>query len=157
MRKTTKLGVIGAAATAILLAGGIAGFAQDKMAMVKDRQAFMKAQGADVKAIGDYAKGEGDKDKALAAANDLAARAGKIADQFPVGTSSADFPDSKAKPELWKDWDKVKMIPDALHAEELKLIDVIKTGDQKAVGAQLGAMGKAGCGACHGDYRVKSS
>jgi cytochrome c556 len=157
MLKSIKLGAICAVAAAFLLAGGIGGFAQDKMAQVKARQDFMKAQGADAKAIGDYAKGEGDQAKALAAANDLIARSGKITDLFPAGTSSADVKESKAKPELWKDWDKVKMIPDAMHAEELKLIDPIKAGDMKAVGAQMGAVGKAGCGNCHNNYRVKAS
>ena len=156
MQKSIKLGAIGAMAVIFLGAGGM-GFAQDKMAQVKARQDFMKAQGADAKAIVDYSKGEGDQAKALAAANDLVARSAKIVDMFPAGTSSEDVKESKAKPEIWKDWDKVKMIPSAMHAEEMKLIDEIKKGDQKAVGAQWGNVGKAGCGACHNNYRVKAS
>jgi len=157
MRKSTKLAAVCAVAAAVLLAGGISGYAQDKMAAVKARQDFMKAQGADAKAIVDYSKGQGDKEKALAAANDLAARAGKINDLFVAGTSSDDMKDSKAKPEIWKEWDKVKMIPEAMHAEEVKLIEVIKTGDAKDVGAAWGAVGKAGCGNCHNNYRMKAS
>jgi len=158
MRVLTRSGVMGAAATAMLLTGGIGVMAQDKMAAVTMRQDFMKAQGADVKAITEFSKGQGDKDAALKAVNDLLARAPKIVDQFPTGTSSTDFPDkSAAKPEIWTDWDKVKMIPVALQGEEQKLKTAIESGTPQAVTDALGAMGKNGCGTCHTNYRVKKT
>jgi cytochrome c556 len=140
---------------AFLLGGAAAGVAQDKLADVTQRQNFMKAQGADVKAITEYSKGQGDQQKALTAVNDLLARAPKIADQFPAGTSATDFPGkTKAKPEIWTDMDNFKKIPTALQGEEVKLKAAIEGGDPKAVAAQLGATGKAGCGACHSKYRL---
>jgi cytochrome c556 len=158
MRTTMKWATVGAGAAAMVIAAAVAGMAQDKLAMVTDRQTFMKAQGADAKAIADYSKGQGDQAKALAAVDDLIARAPKIVDQFPAGTSATDFPDkSAAKPEIWTDWDKVKLIPVALLTEEQKLKVVIQSGDQKAVAEQMGATVKAGCGACHGTYRVKKT
>jgi cytochrome c556 len=140
---------------AVLLGSAAVGVTQDKLALVTQRQDFMKAQGADVKAIADFSKGEGDQQKALAAVNDLLARNPKIVDQFPAGTSATDFPGkTKAKPEIWTDQDKFKQIPVALQGEEVKLKAAIESGDQKAVAAQLGATGKAGCGACHSAYRL---
>lgn len=145
-------------AAAVLLGGMVAGLAQDKLAEVTARQDFMKAQGADVKAITEYSKGQGDQQAALKAVDDLIARAPKIDTLFPAGTSASDFPGkSNAKPELWTDWDKVKMIPATVQSEEEKLKAAIQSGDQKAVGEQLGALGKNGCGSCHGTYRVKTS
>jgi cytochrome c556 len=155
MRASMKWGAIGASAAAILLSGIVGGVAQDKAELIKARQDFMKAQGADVKAISDYAKGQGDKAAAEKAIDDLIARNPKIVDQFPEGTSATDFPGkTHAKPELWTDWDKAKMIPAALLEQEKKLKEVIATGDAKAVADQLGATGKAGCGACHNAYRL---
>jgi len=158
MRKGLRWGVVGTGAAAVLLAGVVAGIAQDKLALVTDRQAFMKAQGADAKAIGDYSKGQGDKAAALKAIDDLMARNPKILAQFVPGTSATDFPGkSNAKPELWTDMEKVKMIPATLLGEEEKVKAAIQTGDQKAVGDAFGSMGKNGCGACHGNYRVKTT
>lgn len=158
MRKLVRWSAMGAIAATVLLAGGVAGIAQDKMAEVKTRQDFMKAQGADVKQISDYGKGQGDQQAALKAVDDLLARAPKIDGLFPAGTSSADFPDkSAAKPEIWTDWDKVKLIPAKVQTEEEKLRDAVQKGDRQAVADQLGSLAKNGCGACHGDYRVKKS
>ena len=158
MRNAVRWGLFGVSAAAVLLTGVAAGVAQDKLAMVTQRQDFMKSQGADVKAISDFSKGQGDKAAAAKAIDDLIARAPKIDALFVPGTSSTDFPDkSKAKPELWTDMAKVKEIPVALLAEEQKVKAAIATGDQKAVADALGSMGKNGCGACHGTYRVKTS
>ena len=159
MKSALLTGMMIAGVGFAILGGTLSVMAQDsKEAAVKTRQDFMKAQGADVKAITDYSKGQGEQAAALTAANDLVARAPKIAALFPAGTSSTDFPGkSNAKPEIWTDMEKFKAIPTALQAEATKLVDAVKSGNQQAVTDQLGAMGKAGCGACHGTYRVKTS
>jgi cytochrome c556 len=152
MRNLAKWTTVGVGMALLL---GSAAVAQDKMALVTQRQDFMKAQGADVKAITDFSKGQGDQQKALTAVNDLLARAPKIKDQFPAGTSATDFPGkTKAKPEIWTDQANFSQIPMALQGEEVKLKAAIEGGDQKAVAEQLGATGKAGCGACHSKYRL---
>jgi cytochrome c556 len=145
---------------AVLVGVGTAGvMAQDKEAIIKDRRDAMKKQGADMKAIGDWLKGEaGDQAAALAAANDLVALNPKIIDLFAPGTSLAEFPGKTgAKPEIWKEWDKFKTLPAGLLDEEKKLVEAVKGGDKAAIGAQLGATGKNGCGTCHTPYREKLS
>lgn len=158
MRVSKRWASVAAVATIAVLAGGTVGIAQDKMAQVTSRQEFMKAQGADLKKVVDFSKGEGDQQAAITALNDLLARAPKINDMFPPGTSATDFPGkSNAKPEIWTDWEKVKLISTAVAAEEQKLLDAVKTGDKAKVTEQLPNLGKNGCGACHGTYRVKTT
>jgi cytochrome c556 len=145
----------------LMIAGGtvsVVAQQDDKTAAIKTRQDFMKAQGADAKAISDYSKGQGDQAAALTAANDLVARAPKIEALFVPGTSATDFPGkTNAKPELWTDKDKVEGIIKAMEVEQTKLVDAVKSGDKQAAGDQLAAVNKAGCGACHGPYRIKTS
>lgn len=158
MRNGVKWSALGASVAVLILTSMGAGSAQDKLAQIKARQDFMKAQGGDVKAIVEYSKGAGDQQAALKAVNDLLERAPKIVDQFPPGTSATDFPGkTNAKPEIWTDQAKFKMIPVALQGEEEKLKAAIEKGDPKAAGEQLGAANKVGCGACHGTYRLKMS
>lgn len=154
MRHLARIGLV--AAVAAIGFGAVGSMAQDKEAAVNQRRDTMKRQGADFKAIQDYVKGEGEQAAALAGINDLLAINPKIVDLFVPGTSTTDFPGKTgAKPEIWKEWDKFKMIPAALKGEEEKLADAIKSGDKQAVGAQLANTGKNGCGACHTPYREK--
>ncbi|HEY1506319.1 MAG TPA: cytochrome c [Stellaceae bacterium] len=160
MNKFLLKGVLVAGVAALLAVGSVGVFAQqgDKLAAVKARQDFMKAQGADAKAISDFSKGQGDQAAATKAAEDLVARQPKIPALLVPGTSTTDFPDeSKAKPELWTDTAKVQAILAALKTEEDKLVTVVKSGDKQAIADQLTATNKAGCGACHGAYRINKT
>jgi cytochrome c556 len=135
---------------------GTATVAQDKVGFVKARQDFMKAQAADNKVITDYTKGAADKAAAIKAIDDLLERNGKIVGLFTPGTSSTDMPGvSNAKAVIWTDHEKFVGIVKALHDEEVKVSDVIKTGTPEAVAAARGNMGKVGCGACHEEFREK--
>ena len=157
MRHLAKLGFVAATAAAIGFSA-VGGMAQDKEAQIKTRRDTMKRQGDDFKAIQDYVKGEGDQATALAKINDLLTLNPKIVSLFPKGTSTAEFPGKTgAKPEIWAEWDKFQKIPPMLKGEEEKLAAAIKSGDKQAVGAQLAATGKNGCGACHTPYREKIS
>jgi cytochrome c556 len=160
MKKFLLKGALVAGVGSLLAVGSVSVFAQqgDKLAAIKARQDFMKAQGADVKAISDFSKGNGDQDAANKAAEDLVARQPKIPSLLVPGTSATDFPDqTKAKPELWTDTAKVQAIVAALKTEEDKLVTVVKSGDKQAIADQLTATNKAGCGACHGAYRINKS
>ena len=122
--------------------------------VVKDRQDSMKAQAADLKTINDYARGKADKDAALKASADLAEHAGRDAKLFPKGTSSADLPGkSNAKPEIWAEQAKFSAILVAMHDKATKLPALIKTGSPADVHTAAMDLAKAGCVACHTDYR----
>lgn len=61
---------------------------------------------------------------------------------------------SRAKPELFKESDKVKELVERFQGEVKKLQTAAKSGDESSIKAQIGAVGKA-CGACHDRYREK--
>jgi cytochrome c556 len=61
---------------------------------------------------------------------------------------------SRAKPELFKESDKVKELVERFQGEVKKLQTAAKSGDESAIKSQIGAVGKA-CGACHDRYREK--
>lgn len=158
MARFAKLGMAAAVIGLAVSFGTVAVVAQDKEAEIKTRRDTMKRQGADFKAIQDFVKGEGDQAAAEKAIDDLESIAPKIVTLFPAGTGMDAFPGKTgAKPDIWKEWDKFKMIPVQLQGLEQKLAAAIKTGDKAAVGAQLANTGKNGCGACHTNYREKIS
>jgi cytochrome c556 len=155
-RLTFHAAAIALAASVAMIAA--ASVAQDKEAQIKARQDFMEAQQKDVDAISAYAKGQGDKATALAKANDLVAVAPKIVEQFPPGTSAKEFPGkTKAKPELWEEWDKAKLLPAKLQDMEKKLVEAISTGTPEEVGQELRTVYRNGCTGCHGPYRLPGS
>jgi cytochrome c556 len=157
MRNFGKWGLVGTSVVVCLVLGNVAGRAEDAAAVVKQRHALMKAQGGDLKAIGAFAKGEGDQATAQAKADDLVEQAKKIPASFPPGTSLTDYSDDNAaKPEIWANFDKFKSLAADLQGQTVKLAEAVKSGDKAAVGAQLGATGKA-CGACHNEFRQKEN
>lgn len=158
MRHLARVGVVAAALAAVIGVGVVSGFAEDKEAIIKERRDAMKRQGDDFKAISEYAKGEGDQATAMAKINDLLALNPKIVDLFVPGTGMDAFPGKTgAKPEIWKEWDKFKTLPEGLKTDEEKLAAAIKSGDKAAVQAQLAETGKNGCSPCHTPYREKLS
>lgn len=158
MARIAKLGMAAAVIGLAVSFGTVAVVAQDKEAEIKTRRDTMKRQGADFKAIQNFVKGEGDQAEAEKAIADLESIAPKIVTLFPPGTGMDAFPGKTgAKPDIWKEWDKFKLIPVQLQSLEQQLAAAIKTGDKAAVGAQLANTGKNGCGACHTNYREKIS
>ena len=61
---------------------------------------------------------------------------------------------SAALPAIWTDTAKWSEAADRLQNETSKLYAVSRSGDEAAVKAQVGAVGKA-CGACHEAFRQK--
>jgi len=72
-------------------------------------------------------------------------------DGFDASTRSLD---AKALPAVFNDTAKFKEAANRMENEAAKLVAVSKSGDEGAVKAQIGALGKA-CGACHNDFRQK--
>lgn len=61
---------------------------------------------------------------------------------------------SAALPAVWEKQGEVKQAIDRFTGEVGKLAQVSKSGDEAAVKAQIGAVGKA-CGGCHDSFREK--
>jgi len=126
------------------------GAADDPANVVKYRITLMKTQTGHLQAIGSVVKGEvayGAHVKAHADAIEaISEMAGEV---FPKGSAVGE---SRAKPEIWEDWGKFLAAYDAYKAEAAKLAEVAGSGDLKAIGAQLGNLGKS-CGGCHKPFR----
>lgn len=145
--------VVTLAVAAVLAAGAFAAAAADDPAKVAQyRQTLMKTQNAHFEAIVAILRGEVSfashlKDHADAAQ----AISEMVIDVFPEGSAVGD---SRAKPEIWQNWDKFLEVYDTYKAETAKLAEVAAGGDLAAVGAQLDNVGKA-CGGCHKLFREK--
>lgn len=64
----------------------------------------------------------------------------------------SDTGDTRAKPAIWTDTDKVKQLAANMQEEMAKFNAAAKTGNIDTIKAAVGATGKA-CKACHDDYR----
>lgn len=73
-------------------------------------------------------------------------------DGFDASTRSLD---TRALPAVFDDAAKFKEAANRMENEAAKLVAVSKSGDEGAVKAQIGALGKS-CGACHNDFRQKN-
>ncbi len=56
----------------------------------------------------------------------------------------------------WADQAKFKAIAATFQADTLALQQAIAAGDKAATAAAFDAMGREGCGACHGAFRAKT-
>ncbi|MCK5819895.1 MAG: cytochrome c [Psychromonas sp.] len=61
---------------------------------------------------------------------------------------------TKAKPDIWTNWADFSSKLQHLRGSTLKLADVSKTGNKKAIKSEFKAVGQL-CGACHKKYRNK--
>ncbi len=144
MKFATKTLVLG-----LIMVGGIA-LAQSKAVDpdVNARQTLMQGIGGAVGAIGGMVKGDKpfDATAAEAAKATLVANAGMIAAKF---TTNASDPESRAKAEVWTNWDDFVAKGNALAAAATALdatsLDGLKAG--------MGAIGGA-CKACHSSYKA---
>ena len=96
------------------------------------------------------------KDQVAAAARAIAgvANSGMGALYGPGTEKDAGSQKTRVKPEFFKNMDQVKKHAQKFNSEANKLAEVAAAGDQAAIKAQFGELGKA-CKACHDDFRVK--
>ena len=139
---------------ALILTGAcaLAAWAQpNPQVLVKQRQAAMILQGKYFGPLVGMAQGKVPYDSNVVARNAgyLDALSKMPWDGF--ATSTKDLK-SEALPAVFKDAPKFKEAQDRLMGEAAKLVSVSKGGDEAAVKAQIGAVGKA-CGDCHGSFR----
>ena len=121
--------------------------------LVKQRQAAMTLQGKYFGPLGAMAQGKAPYDAAVIARN---AAFLDVLDKMPWDgfAASTKGVKSAALPAVFTDTAKFKEAQDRLQSEVSKLVAVGKSGDEAAVKAQLGAVGKA-CGGCHDNFREK--
>ena len=147
----------GAAAVVALALGAVAGAALAQVKpelLVKQRQSVMTLQGKYFGPLAAMAQGKvpynADIVKRNAAFLDNLTR--MPWDTFDPATK--DVKGSNALPAIWEQQDKFKEAASRLENEAHKLYEVSQSGDENAVKAQIGAVGKA-CGGCHESFRQK--
>jgi cytochrome c556 len=89
------------------------------------------------------------KEEAIRNAATASAVAWQPYEFFMAGTDSGD---TKAKPNIWTDMAKFKLGGEKMGTEMARLAAVARDGDQAALKAQFGEVGKT-CKACHDDYK----
>ncbi|HET7669307.1 MAG TPA: cytochrome c [Burkholderiales bacterium] len=146
----------GVAAVVALALGVTAGtvFAQAKPeVLVKQRQSAMTLIGKYWGPLGGMAQGKVPYNAEVVQRNAayLEALAKMPWDGFDPATKDVK---SAALPEVYSNQAKFKEAADRLQNETAKLAQVSKSGDENAIKAQLGAVGKS-CGGCHNDFRQK--
>ena len=147
--------LMGAIALALGAGASLQASAQVKPeTLVKQRQAVMTLQGKYFGPIGAMVQGKIPYDAAIVTRNAgyLEALAKMPWDGFQAVT--ADVKDTDAKPEIYKEADKFRSESQKLETEMAKLAAAARSGDQNAVKAAFGEVGKA-CKSCHDDFRVK--
>ena len=123
--------------------------------LVKQRQAAMTLQGKYFGPLAGMAQGKLPYD-----ANIVQRNAGYLDvvekmpwDGFDPSTKNVTVK-TAALPAIWSEPAKFKEAQERLQSEASRLVSVSKGGDEGAVKAQIGAIGKA-CGNCHDNFREK--
>ena len=121
--------------------------------LVKQRQAAMTLQGKYFGPLAGMAQGKLPYDASIVQRN-----AGYLEvldkmpwDGFDPGTKNVK---SAALPAVWSEPAKFKEAQERLQSEVARLVSMSKGGDEGAVKAQIGAVGKS-CGNCHENFREK--
>jgi cytochrome c556 len=145
-----------AASLALALGAGAAATAVAQVkpeVLVKQRQAAMTLQGKYFGPLGGMLKGAVPYD-----ANVVARNAGYLEvlskmpwDGFAEGTKGEK---SRALPVIWSDAAKFKQAQDQFQTAVAALVTASKGGNEGAVKAAIGDVGKA-CGNCHDNFREK--
>ena len=144
MKFATKTLILG-----LVMVGGIA-LAQSKATDpdVHARQTLMDGNGGAMGTLSGMAKGEKEFDAvaAEAAKQTLIANAAEIANKFK---NNASDPESKAKAEIWANWDEFSGYADNLG----KAAAALDASSLDGVKAGIGAIGGA-CKECHTEFKA---
>jgi cytochrome c556 len=114
---------------------------------IRDRHELMEDIGRNAKIINDALK-TGSADRITGAAEKIQASATKIPGLFPPGSTD---PKSRAKSEIWANWDKFAANAQKLHDSAGALAAAARNnGDVKRAADDVFAI----CKSCHDDFRV---
>lgn len=120
---------------------------------IQTRKAVMSSIGAHMNGI---RAGMAAKNGKLVAghARALAALAPVLPHLFPKG-SGPGAGETRARPEIWENWDDFVATTAALREAANELALVTELGDMAEIAAQFGVMAKTGCAACHRRFRTR--
>jgi cytochrome c556 len=140
--------------TATLLASGAALAQANPEILVKQRQAAMILQGKYFGPMAGMAQGKVPYNADVVKRNAVLLEAlSKMAwDGFAPATQAVK---SRALPEIYSNAAKFKEAQDRFQADAAKLVATVNSGDEAAIKAQIGAIGK-NCGSCHETFREKN-
>lgn len=148
MAKWHKMALAAALGLAVVSAGG---YALAQADVIKERKEGFKGNKDAAEAIKKVVDAGGPAADVVAPAQKIADWATKIPAHFPKGSDQGD---TKAKPDIWANWDDFTKDASNNHEAALKLVAAGKSGDMGAVKAAFGALG-ATCGACHKQFKEK--
>ncbi len=117
---------------------------------IKKRKGLMKSNNKAGKAIKGAVK-EGDFAAIEENAKKIAANMDNLVVLFPEGSTAKN---SRAKAEIWQEWDDFKTKAKGLKDAARKLANAANAKDSKQVKVQNKAVGKA-CSSCHKRYRAR--
>lgn len=155
MMKGLKLGLAAGVALGVLAGTAAPTLALDGSEAIALRQAMMRSIGAHMAAI-KAAIGAGNGKMVAIQAGSIAKLAPTISYAFPKG-SGPGAGKTRAKDNIWTEWDKFKGVAMTLQAEATALAKVAATNDKAKMAAQFGKMAKMGCGGCHSVFRAKKN
>jgi cytochrome c556 len=148
LRTTTVALVLGAG-----LVAGTAMAQADPDNAIKYRQQIYQTLGANITGIVMNLKGEVSfPDNVPAHAQALAAAAPLALGAMEQNTAGEGSAQTQAKAEIWDEWDDFVGLHEDMEAAAVALAEVAGSGDMRAVGQQVQALG-ATCKACHDKYR----
>jgi len=129
--------------------------ANEEMAnIIKYRQELMKTNAGHARDIGMILRGDVpfDARHIREHAEAILAMSKLIIQCFPKGSGQA-AGQTRAKDEIWTQWDKFMAAAVTLQKETEKLIEVTRTGNMSEITTQMVIVGKNSCGDCHETFR----
>lgn len=154
MRGLVRTACLGGFAALLLWAGMPVPRAEDDMAkIIEYRQRLMRAAGENATDIGMILKGEVPFDARHIQwqAEAIYAMSKLVLQCFPKGSDSK-AGKTKAKDEIWTQWNIFTDDAVNLERETEKLVEIAKTGDMTKIQAQMVIVGKNSCVDCHDDF-----
>lgn len=154
MMRGVRLGLVAGVALGVVAGAAVPSLAMQPGEAIALRQAIMESNGAHFVAIKSaIAAGNG---KAVALqANAIAAMAPNIHLAFPKG-SGPGAGKTRAKANIWTEWDKFNADAKRLQTLALELAQVARTNDQRKMGVQFVKLARMGCDGCHRTFRAKA-
>jgi len=138
--------------TVALATAFVSAQAEEPENYIKYRQAVMKAIGGHTGAASQIVRGKVSQQADLVMhAEALAGLSAHITRLFPEGS---DFGETKAKEEIWSQWDKFEQAADEAKKATAAFAAATAGGDAEQIAGAFKDVGKS-CKGCHKDFRVK--